>query len=71
MPLLPAGDRAERFLEQLPFSLTGAQRHVMADIRQDLSQPVPMLRLVQGDVGSGKTVVAALSALQAIEAGAR
>ena len=43
----------------------------MADIRQDLSQPVPMLRLVQGDVGSGKTVVAALSALQAIEAGAQ
>ena len=71
LPLLPAGDRAERFLEQLPFSLTGAQRHVMADIRQDLSQPVPMLRLVQGDVGSGKTVVAALSALQAIEAGAQ
>ncbi|WP_370257451.1 ATP-dependent DNA helicase RecG, partial [Marinobacter nauticus] len=71
LPLLPAGDRAERFLEQLPFSLTGAQRHVMADIRQDLSQPVPMLRLVQGDVGSGKTVVAALSALQTIEAGAQ
>ncbi|WP_396622486.1 ATP-dependent DNA helicase RecG [Marinobacter sp. W-8] len=71
LPLLPAGDRVERFLEQLPFSLTGAQRHVMADIRQDLSQPVPMLRLVQGDVGSGKTVVAALSALQAIEAGAQ
>ncbi|MBN7768493.1 ATP-dependent DNA helicase RecG [Marinobacter daepoensis] len=71
LPLLPAGDRAARFLEQLPFRLTGAQRHVMTDIRQDLSQPVPMLRLVQGDVGSGKTVVAALSALQAIEAGAQ
>ncbi|MGC8120083.1 ATP-dependent DNA helicase RecG [Marinobacter sp. VGCF2001] len=71
LPLLPGGDLARRFLDQLPFSLTGAQRHVMADVRQDLSQPVPMLRLVQGDVGSGKTIVAALSALQAIEAGAQ
>jgi len=71
LPLLPTGDLAERFLEQLPFSLTGAQRHVMSDIRQDLSQPLPMLRLVQGDVGSGKTVVAALAALQAIGAGAQ
>ena len=69
LPLLPTGDLAERFLEQLPFSLTGAQRHVMSDIRQDLSQPLPMLRLVQGDVGSGKTVVAALAALQALGAG--
>ena len=71
LPLLPTGDLAERFLDQLPFSLTGAQRHVMSDIRQDLSQPLPMLRLVQGDVGSGKTVVAALAALQAIGAGAQ
>ncbi|MGO1232425.1 MAG: ATP-dependent DNA helicase RecG [Marinobacter sp.] len=71
LPLLPTGDLSERFLEQLPFSLTGAQRHVMSDIRQDLSQPLPMLRLVQGDVGSGKTVVAALAALQAIGAGAQ
>jgi len=69
LPLLPTGDLSERFLEQLPFSLTGAQRQVFADIRQDLTQPVPMLRLVQGDVGSGKTVVAALAALQAIAAG--
>ncbi|XKG99900.1 ATP-dependent DNA helicase RecG [Marinobacter nauticus] len=71
LPLLPTGDLSERFLDQLPFSLTGAQRHVMSDIRQDLSQPLPMLRLVQGDVGSGKTVVAALAALQAIGAGAQ
>lgn len=71
LPLLPTGDLPEQFLEALPFSLTGAQRHVMADIRQDLSQPLPMLRLVQGDVGSGKTVVAALAALQAISAGAQ
>ncbi|RBW51097.1 ATP-dependent DNA helicase RecG [Marinobacter sp. F3R11] len=71
LPLLPAGDLSERFLEELPFALTGAQRHVMSDIRQDLSQPLPMLRLVQGDVGSGKTVIAALAALQAISAGAQ
>ncbi|SHK02332.1 ATP-dependent DNA helicase RecG [Marinobacter antarcticus] len=71
LPLLPAGNLSERFLEELPFSLTGAQRHVVSDIRQDLSQPLPMLRLVQGDVGSGKTVVAALAAIQAIGAGAQ
>ncbi|MBE0484726.1 ATP-dependent DNA helicase RecG [Marinobacter sp.] len=71
LPLLPAGDLAERFLEQLPFALTGAQKYVVKDIRQDLSQPIPMLRLVQGDVGSGKTVVAALAAIQALGAGAQ
>ena len=71
LPLLPTGDLPERFLEALPFRLTGAQRQVMSEIRQDLSQPVPMLRLVQGDVGSGKTVVAALAALQTIGAGAQ
>ncbi|MDF0749924.1 ATP-dependent DNA helicase RecG [Marinobacter sp. 71-i] len=71
LPLLPTGDLPERFLDLLPFSLTGAQRQVMSEIRQDLSQPVPMLRLVQGDVGSGKTVVAALAALQTIGAGAQ
>ncbi|MBQ0833283.1 ATP-dependent DNA helicase RecG [Marinobacter sp.] len=71
LPLLPTGNLSERFLEELPFALTGAQRQVMSEIRQDLSQPLPMLRLVQGDVGSGKTVVAALAALQAIGAGAQ
>jgi len=71
LPLLPSGDLSERFLQQLPFTLTRAQKQVLAEIRQDLSQPVPMLRLVQGDVGSGKTVVAALAALQAIGAGAQ
>lgn len=69
VPLLPSGDLIERFCDQLPFKLTHAQRQVLAEIRQDLSQPLPMLRLVQGDVGSGKTVVAALAALQAISAG--
>ncbi|UDL04621.1 ATP-dependent DNA helicase RecG [Marinobacter sp. CA1] len=69
LPLLPQGDLVQRFVDELPFELTRAQRHVVGDIRQDLSQPLPMLRLVQGDVGSGKTVVAALAALQAIAAG--
>jgi ATP-dependent DNA helicase RecG len=59
----------DKFLKSLPFSLTGAQRRAWEDIQRDLSQPSPMLRLVQGDVGSGKTVVAALAALQAVEAG--
>lgn len=71
LALLPAGDLTDRFLDQLPFRLTPAQARVIADIRQDLSQPVPMLRLVQGDVGSGKTVVAAMAALQAVAAGAQ
>ncbi|PHQ14673.1 ATP-dependent DNA helicase RecG [Marinobacter profundi] len=69
LPLLPTGELAESFLDSLPFRLTGAQGHVLAEIRQDLSQPLPMLRLVQGDVGSGKTVVAAMAAIQAISAG--
>jgi ATP-dependent DNA helicase RecG len=53
----------------LPFALTGAQQRVLAEIAADLQAEHPMLRLVQGDVGSGKTVVAALAALQAVEAG--
>ncbi|WP_428035437.1 ATP-dependent DNA helicase RecG [Amphritea sp.] len=59
----------EQFLQQLPFPLTGAQQRVSQEIATDLCQPFPMLRLVQGDVGSGKTVVAALAALQAVEGG--
>ena len=57
------------FLSTLPFELTGGQRRAFAEISEDLSRPTPMLRLLQGDVGSGKTVVAALSALRAIDAG--
>jgi ATP-dependent DNA helicase RecG len=54
---------------RLPFTLTRAQRRVIAEIRRDLARAEPMQRLLQGDVGSGKTVVAALAALQAIESG--
>ncbi|MEH8021466.1 ATP-dependent DNA helicase RecG [Rheinheimera metallidurans] len=56
----------QQFLAALPFAPTHAQRRVTAEIRHDLSQSLPMLRLVQGDVGSGKTLVAALAALTAI-----
>lgn len=61
--------RVALFLKALPFALTDAQKRVIAEIHSDLNQPRPMLRLIQGDVGSGKTVVAALAALQAIDAG--
>ena len=57
------------FLSALPFDLTGGQQRAFAEISDDLARPTPMLRLLQGDVGSGKTVVAALSALRAIDAG--
>ncbi len=67
--LAPPGRLAERLLQTLPFALTGAQRRVFAQVRHDLRQPSPMSRLVQGDVGSGKTVVAALAAALAVEAG--
>ncbi len=63
------GQLARRFLQALPFELTGAQQRVLAEIGADLDSDVPMLRLVQGDVGSGKTVVAAAAALAAIESG--
>lgn len=56
-------------LQTLPFALTSAQLRVTQEISQDLQQAHPMQRLVQGDVGSGKTIVAALAALQAVEAG--
>ena len=58
-----------RLLDSLPFRLTGAQQRVFAQVRQDLARPSPMLRLVQGDVGSGKTVVAALASMLAVEQG--
>ncbi|MFO1371335.1 MAG: ATP-dependent DNA helicase RecG [Candidatus Competibacteraceae bacterium] len=70
-PLLSGGGLSQRFLERLPFTLTGAQQRVLNEINADLTQPHPMLRLLQGDVGSGKTVVAAAAALKAVEAGAQ
>ena len=63
------GVLARQLREGLPFALTGAQQRVFAQLSGDLAKPVPMLRLVQGDVGSGKTVVAALAAMLAIECG--
>jgi ATP-dependent DNA helicase RecG len=57
----------QKFLALLPFQLTTAQSRVTEEIYADLQQPYPMLRLVQGDVGSGKTVVAAMAILQALE----
>jgi ATP-dependent DNA helicase RecG len=67
-PLLAdRGTLKNNFLRNLPFALTMAQERVAAEIYRDLERPHPMLRLVQGDVGSGKTVVAALAALQALE----
>ncbi len=62
-------DDSARFLAGLGFELTAAQQRVSAEISADLTRPVAMLRLLQGDVGSGKTVVAALAALQGISAG--
>ncbi|MFN3305357.1 MAG: ATP-dependent DNA helicase RecG [Roseateles sp.] len=63
------GGLHEQLLAALPFDLTGAQRRVSEEIAQDLARPQPMHRLLQGDVGSGKTVVAALAAAVAIDAG--
>lgn len=69
-PLLRAvGALSEAFLNILPFQLTGAQARVLKEIRADLRNPYPMQRLLQGDVGSGKTIVAALAATQAIDSG--
>ncbi|MDP3694252.1 DEAD/DEAH box helicase, partial [Bradyrhizobium sp.] len=72
----PAGDRhagdghlRSRIIDALPYALTTSQRESVAAITEDLRQPVRMLRLLQGDVGSGKTVVAALAAARCIDAG--
>jgi ATP-dependent DNA helicase RecG len=68
-PLPPAKKLPKEYLANLGFKPTGAQQRVGVEIAYDLAQNEPMLRLVQGDVGAGKTVVAAMAALQAIEAG--
>ncbi len=63
------GKLQQQFLASLAFSLTGAQQRVVNEIQKDLQRDIPMQRLVQGDVGSGKTAVAACAVLTAIEAG--
>ncbi|HHP7244091.1 MAG TPA: ATP-dependent DNA helicase RecG, partial [Elainellaceae cyanobacterium] len=67
--LAPTGHLIDQFYQVIPFELTGAQRRVVNDILNDLHNPVPMNRLVQGDVGSGKTVVAVVAILAAIQSG--
>lgn len=68
-PIPPDLQLTPQLLASLPFSPTGAQQRVLQQIQQDLARTEPMLRLVQGDVGSGKTLVAALAALPVIQAG--
>ena len=63
------GELLNRFVKALPFPMTGAQRRVIEEIADDLAEPVPMHRLLQGDVGSGKTVVAVASMLMAVQGG--
>ncbi|MBS9779301.1 MAG: ATP-dependent DNA helicase RecG [Moraxellaceae bacterium] len=60
---------AKKLVANLPFTLTNAQQKVIEEIRQDLATAIPMLRLVQGDVGAGKTLVSALSACYALDSG--
>lgn len=67
-PLIGNGKLSQPLLANLPFSLTAAQQRVLDEIRDDLQKVAPMHRLLQGDVGSGKTIVAALTALTALEA---
>lgn len=66
-----ADDLQNRLLVLLPFPLTGSQEKAIADIRADMAEPMRMLRLLQGDVGSGKTVVAVMAMLQAVGNGAQ
>lgn len=65
----PDGRLINRLLKKLPFKLTNAQERVFKDILKDMQSPAPMNRLIQGDVGSGKTIVALLSMLAAVECG--
>ena len=68
-PLAPPGELVARLVRALPFTLTSAQERVWSEIRSDLARAVPMNRLLQGDVGSGKTIVALMALLTAVEAG--
>lgn len=70
-PLVGDGRLVSQVLAQLPFQPTGAQARAFEDVRRDLASPEPMLRLLQGDVGSGKTLVALIAMLDAAECGAQ
>lgn len=65
------GALRSKFLQELPFTLTGAQQRVISEIDEDMISPLAMIRLVQGDVGSGKTMVACAAMLNAVECGAQ
>jgi ATP-dependent DNA helicase RecG len=69
LPRRADGGLTQALLDTLPFRLTGAQERAWGEIENDLAHPHPMNRLLQGDVGSGKTVIAALAALRAVESG--
>jgi ATP-dependent DNA helicase RecG len=71
VPRAPVSPLQKRLIERLPFSLTAGQKIALADINRDMDGPYPMARLLQGDVGSGKTLVAFLAALRAVDAGAQ
>jgi ATP-dependent DNA helicase RecG len=69
-PALGGGrEEVQAFVDTLPFALTGAQQRVTGEILEDMQAPHPMMRLIQGDVGSGKTVVAAIACLKAMACG--
>ncbi|HSW69484.1 MAG TPA: ATP-dependent DNA helicase RecG [Gammaproteobacteria bacterium] len=69
IPFKKSENLIKKLIDALPFTLTSAQKKVADELARDLCEPCPMLRLVQGDVGSGKTVVAALAILQVVENG--
>jgi ATP-dependent DNA helicase RecG len=71
IPFRSPGQLCQKLMERLPFQLTGAQQRVLSEIRQGITQPHPMNRLIQGDVGSGKTAVALLASLDVIEGGSQ
>ena len=68
-PQITSHNLSTNFLDNLPFTITSAQQRVLTEIRQDLNQNKPMSRLLEGDVGSGKTVVALAAILDVIESG--
>ncbi|MBI5491463.1 MAG: ATP-dependent DNA helicase RecG [Deltaproteobacteria bacterium] len=69
VPMSAGGVLEEKLRKLLPFTLTGAQERTLAEVKADMGEPHPMNRLIQGDVGSGKTIVSLIAALTAVEAG--